>query len=90
MTCPACPHEPHRGHCPVETCSCRLSRPSLAPKPARPVVEVLPQDQRERDLAEVEARLRQAVVEQHFPEVLHICRALWDAGHTAEQRKGKP
>ena len=88
MTCPSCPHEAHRGRCKVATCPCKLSRPSLAPKPARPV-EILPQDQRERDLADVEARLRRAVADQDVVDVMAICRALWDMGHTAEQRKGR-
>ena len=78
---PLCRHR--HGKC--EVCPCCVGNE------ATPVVraEVPASTQRERDLADVEVRLRQAVAMSNFPEVLHICRALWDAGFTAEQRKGK-
>ena len=63
-------------------CPCRLSRPSLAPKPAQPIVEILPQDQRRADLAEMCEKLTR----MGHGEAAPYLYAAWDAGFTAEQR----
>ena len=51
----------------------------------RPVVEVLPQDQRRTDLAEMIEKL----IRMGHAGAVPYLYAAWDAGFTAEQRKGK-
>jgi len=89
VTCPRCVHPAHVGRCPVDTCPCKCSRPSLVTKPPKAPPVPLPQDQRESDLAEVETRLRQAVWAGELAPVKDICRACWNAGFTARERQPK-
>jgi hypothetical protein len=58
--------------------------PVLQPKVVQTAIT-----QREEWMAEIARRLRDAVVEGHVGHVMDICRACFDAGYTANERRGK-
>ena len=85
--CPQCHHDAHRGRCSVDACPCKLSRPSLAPKPPRAEPVRLPADAREAWIAHHSACIYDALMTGGQLQFCNLLRAAWDDGFLESQRQ---